>query len=87
MRRVQNNSTILTEKAAQLDSLMKDSENAVSVITTTIDRLANVNERINFTRQEIESYKAELERLDGSMEQQFSHNDKIIEKFKNFLED
>ncbi len=87
MRRVQNNSTILTEKAAQLDSLMKDSENAVSVITTTIDRLANVNERINFTRQEIESYKAELERLDGSMEQQFSHNAKIIEKFKNFLED
>lgn len=87
MRKSQNNSTILTEKAAQLDSLMKDSENAVSVITTTIDRLANVNERINFTRQEIESYKAELERLDGSMEQQFSHNAKIIEKFKNFLED
>ena len=87
MRRVQNNSTILTEKAAQLNSLMKDSENAVSVITITIDRLASVNDRINTTRQEIESYKAELERLDGSMEQQFSHNAKIIEKFKNFLED
>ena len=60
MRKSQSNSTILTEKAAQLDSLMKDSENAVSVITTTIDRLANVNARINSTRQEIESYKAEL---------------------------
>lgn len=69
MRKSQSNSTILTEKAAQLDSLMKDSENAVSVITTTIDRLANVNARINSTRQEIESYKTELERLDGSMEQ------------------
>lgn len=87
MRKAQSNSTILTEKAEQLDSLMRDSENAVSVITTTIDRLANVNERINSIRQEIESYKAELERLDGSMEQQFSHNAKIIEKFKNFLED
>ena len=87
MRKSQNNSTILTEKAAQLNSLMKDSENAVSVITLTIDRLASVNDRINTTRQEIESYKAELERLDGSMEQQFSHNAKIIEKFKNFLED
>ena len=86
MRKSQNNSTILTEKAAQLNSLMKDSENAVSVITITIDRLASVNDRINTTRQEIESYKAELERLDGSMEQQFSHNAKIIEKFKNFLE-
>lgn len=42
MRKAQSNSTILTEKAAQLDSLMRDSENAVSVITTTIDRLANV---------------------------------------------
>lgn len=50
MRKSQSNSTILTEKAAQLDSLMRDSENAVSVITTTIDRLANVNERINSTR-------------------------------------
>ena len=69
MRKSQNNSTILTEKAAQLNSLMKDSENAVSVITITIDRLASVNDRINTTRQEIESYKAELERLDGSMEQ------------------
>lgn len=87
MRKSQNNSTILTEKAAQLNSLMKDSENAVSVITITIDRLASVNDRINTTRQEIESYKAALERLDGSMEQQFSHNAKIIEKFKNFLED
>lgn len=87
MRKSQNNSTILTEKAAQLNSLMKDSENAVSVITITIDRLASANDRINTTRQEIESYKAELERLDGSMEQQFSHNAKIIEKFKNFLED
>lgn len=87
MRKSQNNSTILTEKAAQLNSLMKDSENAVSVITITIDRLASVNDRINTTRQEIESYKAELERLDGSMEQQFYHNAKIIEKFKNFLED
>ena len=87
MRKSQNNSTILTEKAAQLNSLMKETENAVSVITITIDRLASVNDRINTTRQEIESYKAELERLDGSMEQQFSHNAKIIEKFKNFLED
>ena len=84
MRKAQSNSTILTEKAAQLDSLMRDSENAVSVITTTIDRLANVNERINSTRQEIESYKAELERLDGSMEQQFSHNAKIIAKFATY---
>ena len=44
MRKSQNNSTILTEKAAQLNSLMKDSENAVSVITITIDRLASVND-------------------------------------------
>ena len=38
MRKSQNNSTILTEKAAQLNSLMKDSENAVSVITIKIGR-------------------------------------------------
>lgn len=84
---MRNKTTILTEKEAQLNSLIKDSESAVDMITTTINRLANVNERISNTRQEIENYKSELERLDSSMDQQFSHNAKIIEKFKNFLED
>lgn len=88
MRKFQNNpTTIITEKEAQLNSLIKDSESAVDMITTTINRLANVNERISTTRQEIETYRSELERIDGSMEQQFAHNAKVIEKFKGFLED
>ncbi len=87
MRNMKQKATLLTEKEAQLNSLVKDSENAVSLITTTIDRLVSVNERISTTRQEIDTYRGELERLDGSMEQQYSHNAKIIDKFKSFLED
>lgn len=87
MRRMQNSSTIITEKESQLNGLIKDSESAVDMITTTINRLVNVNERISTTRHEIETYKSELERIDGSMEQQFTHNARVIEKFKSFIED
>ena len=58
---------------------------AVSLITDTIDRLETINGKISETRQEIETYRSELARIDGSMGQQF--NPKIIGKFKSFLED
>ena len=60
---------------------------AVSLITSTIDRLETINSKITDTRQEIANYQSELNRIDGSMEQQFGHNAKIIGKFKSFLED
>ena len=58
-----------------------------SLITSTIDRLEAINSKITDTRQEIATYQSELNRIDGSMEQQFGHNAKIIDKFKSFLED
>lgn len=33
------------------------------------------------------SFRAELDRIQGSMDQQIAHNEKIIGKFKSFLED
>lgn len=87
MMKAQTKINILSAKEAQLNSLVAESESAVSLITNTINRLENVNGKISATRQEIETYRSELARLDGSMEQQFSHNAKIIDKFKSFLED
>ncbi len=38
--------------------------------------------------EEISTYRAELDRIQGSMDQQIAHNEKkIIGKFKSFLED
>lgn len=84
MKRVQN---ILTEKEAQLTTLVNQSEDAVSLITQTVTRLETVNAQIAEKRQEIDTYRSELSRLDNSMGQQFDHNAKIIGKFKAFLED
>ena len=78
---------ILTEKETQLNSLVQESTNAVSLITDTICRLETVNEQIHEKSEEISVYRAELERIQGSMNQQIAHNEKIIGKFKNFLED
>ena len=81
------NRNILSVKEAQLNALVAESGGAVSLITDTIDRLETINGKISETRQEIETYRSELARIDGSMGQQFSHNAKIIGKFKSFLED
>ena len=78
---------ILAVKEAQLNALVAESGGAVSLITDTIDRLETINGKISETRQEIETYRSELARIDGSMGQQFNHNAKIIGKFKSFLED
>lgn len=78
---------ILKAKEDQLNDLVHESENAVSLITATIIRLEMVNDKISGTRQEIESYQQELARLDSSMSDQFDHNAKVINKFKSFLED
>ncbi len=81
------NRNILSVKEAQLNALVAESGGAVSLITDTIDRLETINGKISETRQEIETYRSELARIDGSMGQQFNHNAKIIGKFKSFLED
>lgn len=83
----QPKTNILSEKEMQLNSYVAESERAVSLITDTIERLESVNSRIVATRQEIETHRAELARLDGSMGEQLDRNAKIIGKFKSFLED
>lgn len=86
MRKVQVQN-ILTEKETQLNSLVKESTDAVSLITNTINRLETVNEQIHEKSEKISTYRAELDRIQGSMDQQIAHNEKIIGKFKSFLED
>lgn len=83
----QPKTNILSEKEMQLNAYVSESEKAVSLITDTIERLESVNSRIVATRQEIETHRAELARLDGSMGEQLDRNAKIIGKFKSFLED
>lgn len=83
----QPKTNILSEKEMQLNAYVSESERAVSLITDTIERLESVNSRIAATRQEIETHRAELARLDGSMGEQLDRNAKIIGKFRSFLED
>lgn len=63
--RVQN---ILTEKETQLNSLVQESTDAVSLITNTIGRLETVNEQIYKKSEEISTYRAELNRIQDSMD-------------------
>lgn len=86
MRKIQVQN-ILIEKETQLNSLVQESADAVSLITNTINRLETVNDQIHEKCEEITTYRAELDRIQTSMDQQLTHNEKIIGKFKSFLED
>lgn len=61
------NRNILAVKEAQLNALVTESGGAVSLITDTINRLETINGKISETRQEIETYRSELARIDGSI--------------------
>lgn len=78
---------ILTAKEKLLNSLIDESQEAVSLITEIVGYIEKINTKIIDTRQEIETFRSELDRLDGSMEQQYAHNTKFINKFQNSSED
>ena len=77
---------IITEKEKELRSLQAESNDAIDMVTATINKLSSVNEKIVATICEIEDAKAKLENTENDLSKTKDHNDKIIEKFKALLE-
>lgn len=78
--------TIIDEKEKVLHLLRSESEDAIDMITTTINRLSSVNEKIDITIGEIEDAKAKLQNTEDDLNRTKSHNAKIIDKFKALIE-
>ena len=80
------NKNIIKEKEKALRSLQAESNNAIDMVTATINKLSSVNEKIVATICEIEDAKAKLENTENNLSKTKGLNDKIIEKFKALLE-
>lgn len=78
---------IIEEKQKQLDMLKAESGRALDTVTSTINSLAAINEKINETISEINEAKAKLQSTENDLNQTKVHNSKIIDKFKVLIED
>lgn len=78
---------IIEEKQKQLEVLKTESSRALDIVTSTINQLATVNEKIDVTISEINEAKAKLQSTEDDLNKTRVHNSKIIDKFKALIED
>lgn len=76
---------VLKQKKKALDSYTSQFNSAVSLVTSTIDNLNALDERIQTSISEIESYKSELDVTRNGLVAAKNKNERVIENFKSLL--
>lgn len=59
----------------------------MDIVTSTINSLATVNEKIDVTMSEISEAKAKLQSTEDDLSKTRLHNTKIIDKFRALIEE
>lgn len=77
---------IIKEKQKVLQKLQTKSSRALDVVTSTINRLVAVNEKIEATINEIDDAKEKLQSTENDLSKTRLHNMKVIEKFKALID-
>lgn len=67
--------------------LQTESSRALDIVTSTINRLETVNEKIDVTISEINDAKEKLQSTEDDLSKTKVHNSRIIDKFKTLIED
>lgn len=84
MRRVKD---IIEQKQKELITLQSESSRALDIVTSTINQLESVNEKIDLTMSEISDAKSKLQNTEDGLSTTRLHNTKIINKFRTLIED
>ena len=78
---------IIEEKQKALRKLQSKSNRALDIVTSTINQLETVNEKIDVTINEIIDAKAKLQSTEDDLDKTRLHNTKIIDKFRALIEE
>jgi len=78
---------IIEEKQKVLKELKSESNRALDIVTSTINQLSDVNEKIDATINEITEEKKKLESTEDELNCTRLHNTKIIDKFRALIEE
>lgn len=76
---------ILREKQQQVESLERQADDAVELVTRTINRLELINQQIDDAMTEIDTYAADLAKTREIMSKQRQSNAAIINNFTKLL--
>lgn len=76
---------ILREKQQQVESLERQADDAVVMVTRTINRLELINQQIDDAMTEIDTYAADLAKTRETMSKQRQSNAAIINNFTKLL--
>lgn len=76
---------ILREKQQQVESLERQADDAVELVTRTINRLELINQEIDDAMTEIDTYAADLAKTRETMSKQRQSNAAIINNFTKLL--
>ena len=80
-----NTLDILHKKQAQLANYTTQFDNAVALVTSTINSLDEINAGITETIREIEDYHQELEATRAGLNDAKAKNSKVIANFRALL--
>ena len=83
MKKVQD---LVSQKQDELIGLKEASGRAIDIVISTINQLADVNDKIDSKIAEIEKIEAGLAETKSVFDVTRLHNIKIIEKFRNLIE-
>ena len=77
---------LVSQKQSELIRLKEASGRAIDIVTSTINQLADINDKIDIKIAEIEKIEAGLAEAKSGFDITRLHNAKIIEKFRNLIE-
>ena len=78
---------IIEAKQKELEVLQAESNGALDIVTSTINQLLAVNEKIETNMSEIAEAKAKLAVTEEGLTTTKERNSKIINKFRALIED
>lgn len=78
---------VIAKKQEELVKLQAESNNALNLVTSTINQLTTTNEKIDVTISEIMEAKAKLQNTEDELTKTKQSNTKVIEKFKALIAD
>lgn len=77
---------IVGQKEEALRKLKSDSNLALNIVTSTINQLEDINNKIDVQIEEIKETKEKLQMTENELDTTRLHNTKIIDKFKMLIE-
>lgn len=79
------NLDFLTIKAKEYEIASKESEDAVTMVTSAMNRLKMANQRMKTNMADIEAYCAGMMNVHAQLEKSHAHNEAVISNFSKLL--